>query len=111
VARSWQRLFLGDRRGWDRRFPLGPGGEHGFDHDGGETIFSLPNGFQGYLLDNAKGELLDKGPKTIVFDQSPKDLAVTNSISCMGCHDQGMRKAKDEVRAAVLSGRTFPKEG
>jgi hypothetical protein len=29
----------------------------------------------------------------------------------MGCHDQGMRKAKDEVRAAVLSGRTFPKDG
>jgi hypothetical protein len=103
--------FAGNRRKQSLfEFPLGPGGEHGFDHDGGETIFSLPNGFQAYLLNNAKGEPLDKGPTTIVFDQSRKDLAVTNGISCMGCHDQGMRKAKDEVRAAVLSGRTFPKE-
>jgi len=103
--------FAGNRQKQNLfEFPLGPGGDHGFDHDGGETIFSLPNGFQAYLLNNAKGESLDKGPTTIVFDQSRKDLAVTNGISCMGCHDQGMRKAKDEVRAAVLSGRTFPKE-
>jgi hypothetical protein len=91
-------------------FPLGPGGANGFEHDGGETIFSLPNGFQAYLLNTAKGEVLDKGPTTIVRDLSRKDLAVTNGISCIGCHDQGMRKAKDEVRAAVLSNRVFPKE-
>ena len=36
-------------------FPLGPGGANGFQHDGGETIFSLPNGFQAYYLNNAKG--------------------------------------------------------
>jgi Domain of unknown function (DUF4384) len=35
---------------------------------------------------------------------------VTNGISCMGCHDQGMRKAKDEVRAIVLSGRAFQRD-
>ena len=91
-------------------FPLGPGGAHGFDHDGGETIFSLPNGFQGYLLNDAQGGLLDKGPTAIVFDHARKDLAVTNGISCMGCHDQGMRKAKDEIRAVVLSGRSFPRD-
>ena len=27
-------------------FPLGPSGPNAFHHDGGETIFSLPNGFQ-----------------------------------------------------------------
>ena len=33
--------------------PLGPGtAENHFKHDGGELIFSLPNGFQGYLLVN-----------------------------------------------------------
>jgi hypothetical protein len=53
---------------------------------------------------------LDKGPTTIVRDLSRKDLAVTNGISCMGCHDQGMRKAKDEIRDIVLAGRSFPKE-
>ena len=36
------------------QFPLGPGGEFGFQYDGGETIFSLPNGFQGYYLNTRK---------------------------------------------------------
>jgi len=91
-------------------FPLGPGGTNGFSHDGGETIFSLPNGFQGYYLNTAQGAPLDKGPTDIVRDLSRKDLAVTNGISCMGCHDQGMRKGKDEIRDLVLTGRSFSRE-
>lgn len=91
-------------------FPLGPGGTNGFKHDGGETIFSLPNGFQAYFLNNSKGQSLDKGPTNIVRDPSRKDFAVTNGISCMGCHDQGMRKAKDDIRANVLAGNFFPKD-
>jgi hypothetical protein len=91
-------------------FPLGPGGANGFNHDGGETIFSLPNGFQAYYLNNAKGEPLAQGPTNIVRDTSRKDLAVTNGISCMGCHDQGMRKAKDEIRDSVVKGKVFSLE-
>jgi hypothetical protein len=103
--------FAGNRENQSLfEFPLGPGGANGFHHDGGETIFSLPNGFQGYYLSNAKGEPLDKGPTTIVRDLSRKDLAVTNGVSCMGCHDQGMRKAKDDIRDSVLAGKNFPRE-
>lgn len=90
--------------------PLGPTGPNAFQHDGGESIYSLPNGFQAYYLNTDKGVQLDKGPTSIVRDLSRKDLAVTNGISCMGCHDQGMRKAKDEIRNIVLAGRAFPKE-
>ncbi len=43
-------------------------------------------------------------------DLSRKDLAVTNGLSCMGCHDQGIRKAKDEVRQVVLSGKSFNRQ-
>lgn len=103
--------FAGNR---DRQslfdFPLGPSGPNAFHHDGGETIFSLPNGFQAYYLNTAKGDRIDKGPTAIVRDPSRKDFAVTNGISCMGCHDQGMRKAKDDVRELVLKGRVFPKD-
>ncbi|HEX7883356.1 MAG TPA: DUF4384 domain-containing protein [Afipia sp.] len=103
--------FAGNR---DRQslfdFPLGPTGPNAFHHDGGETIFSLPNGFQAYYLNTAKGDRLDKGPTAIVRDPSRKDFSVTNGISCMGCHDQGMRKAKDDVRELVLKGRAFPKD-
>lgn len=91
-------------------YPLGPSGQNAFHHDGGETIFSLPNGFQAYYLNKATGERLDKGPTAIVRDLSRKDFTVTNGISCMGCHDQGMRKAKDDVRDLILKGRTFPRD-
>jgi hypothetical protein len=91
--------------------PTGPGGDKGFTHDGGETIFSLPNGFQAYYLSTADGKSLDKGPTKIVRDLSRKDLTVTNGISCMGCHDQGIRKAKDEIRGHVLGDRaSFSKD-
>ena len=89
------------------KHPTGPKGENAFKHDGGETIWSLANGFQGYYLSTAEGKSLDKGPTQIVQDRSRKDLAVTNGLSCMGCHDQGIRKAKDDVRAQVTADRTF----
>ena len=115
----WTSYDFGGNRGKQSFFehPLGPGGAHGFkfvedgfEHDGGESIWSLPNGFQAYYLNTADGKKLDKGPTQIVRDLSRKDLAVTNGLSCMGCHDQGMRKAKDEVRQVVLSGKSFNKQ-
>lgn len=102
--------FAGNRNNQNLfSFPLGPS-PNGFQHDGGETIYSLPNGFQGYFLSTANGNRLDKGPTTIVRDPSRKDSAVTNGVSCMGCHDQGMRKARDEIRDIVLGARTLPRE-
>ena len=50
--------------------PLGPDGPDAFRHDGGESIFSLPNGFQAYYLNTAKGGRLDKGPTEIVLDEA-----------------------------------------
>ena len=90
--------------------PLGPFGPDAFQHDGGETIFSLPNGFQGYYLNTADGERLGKGPTEIVLDDTQRDRAVTNAISCFGCHNQGIRQATDDIRAHVLHDRSFPAE-
>ena len=90
--------------------PLGPTGDNAFVHDGGETIFSLPNGFNGYYLNTADGKRLDKGPTEIVRDVDRKDLAVTNGISCFGCHDQGIRLAVDDIRRHVVGNRNFPKD-
>jgi hypothetical protein len=104
--------FNGSRRKQSLfEFPLGPGGATGFDHDGGESIFSLPNGFQAYYLNTADGKQLDKGPVDIVRDlDNPRDPSVINGISCMRCHDQGMRKAKDDIRDAVVKGRAYSRE-
>jgi mono/diheme cytochrome c family protein len=108
----WTSYDFSGNRGKQSFFehPLGPKGPDAFEHDGGESIWSLPNGFQAYYLNTADGKKLDKGPTQIVRDLSRKDLTVTNGISCMGCHDQGIRKAKDEVRQVVLSGKSFNKQ-
>ena len=90
--------------------PLGPDGDNAFRADGGESIFSLPNGFQAYYLNTAAGARLDKGPTEIVLDDSQLDRSVTNAISCFGCHNQGIRQASDDVRMHVLADRTFSKD-
>src|SRR5262245_46714457 len=83
--------------------PLGPSDiASSFEHDGGEIIFSLPNGLQAYYLANSKGVRLDKGPTTIVSDPKRPDRAVENGLSCMSCHSRGIIEKTDQVRAHVV---------
>jgi tetratricopeptide (TPR) repeat protein len=83
--------------------PLGPGGGEGaFRHDGGEVIFTLPNGLQAYFLTTGAGKRLDKGPLAIVSDPRRPDRAVENGISCMSCHARGLVPKDDQVREHVL---------
>jgi hypothetical protein len=87
--------------------PLGPGSEEKhFAHYGGEIIFSLPNGLQGYMLVDGKNNRLDKAPTTIVTDPKRPDSAVTNGVSCMSCHYAGIIAKNDEVRRNVETNRT-----
>lgn len=76
-----------------------------FRPDGGEIIFSLPNGFQGYMIVDERGRRIDKAPTEVVADPRRPDRAVTNGISCMGCHDRGIIPKKDEIRDHVLANR------
>lgn len=71
-----------------------------FEHDGGELIFSLPNGFQGYMLVNTDGTRIDKGPQNIVRDanQHSGSYDVVNGVSCMGCHRHGLVRFTDSLR-------------
>ena len=60
-----------------------------FNHDGGEAIFNLPNGLQGYYLVNASGFRLDEAPINIVSNPAASDPTVRNGLSCIGCHTEG----------------------
>ncbi|MCZ6794585.1 MAG: SUMF1/EgtB/PvdO family nonheme iron enzyme [Planctomycetota bacterium] len=87
-------------------FPRGPGSGPGFfQHAGGEFIFSLPNGLQGYFLSKANGEALESAPTDIVQNRHRADAVVLNGISCMGCHEtperNGMINVKAQLRAFV----------
>lgn len=91
------------------RFPLGPefsSNRHpqlAFQHDGGEMIFSLPNGLQAYMLSDEKGNRIDRGPIAVVRDS--KEISgnpeVLNGLSCMHCHRHGMIGFEDSVRDGV----------
>ena len=72
-----------------------------FKHDGGEIVFNLPNGLQGYYLADANGNRLDAAPIEIVSNPAADDPTVRNGISCIGCHTEGMKTFEDKVRAAI----------
>ena len=72
-----------------------------FTHDGGEIIFNLPNGLQGYYLVDGNGIQLDEAPISIVSNPAASDPTVRNGISCIGCHTEGMKTFEDEVRSAI----------
>ena len=116
----WTSYDFAETRGVQNlmEFPLGPKGafdsyggqDYTFHEAGGESIFNLPNGMQAYYLNDSTGKYLEKGPTNIVQDPARKDLAVTNGISCMGCHDEGIKNAKDDVRDHIAKNRIFPSE-
>lgn len=92
------------------RFPLGPlnlfaEGRHpfpnqAFSHDGGELIFNLANGLQGYLLVNGKNARIDVGPIDVVGDplKTSGTPEIVAGLSCMACHKHGMITLQDEIR-------------
>ena len=78
-----------------------------FTHDGGEVIFNLPNGLQGYYITTAVGSRLDAAPISIVSNPAASDPTVRNGLSCLGCHIEGMNTFEDEVRS-VIEANTNP---
>jgi hypothetical protein len=99
--------FDGDEGEKDiRKNPLGlgvqkaPPAKDSFKHAGGEIIFSLPNGLQGYMLVAASGKRIDVAPVEIVSDIEQPDRNVINGLSCMRCHDRGLIRKEDQVAAA-----------
>jgi hypothetical protein len=96
-----------------KRFPLGPLNlfpdrqhpypDQAFIHDGGEIIFNLPNGMQGYFLIKGTGERIDQGPEDVVSDslKTSGTNAIVNGLSCMACHVNGSIPFKDQLRAGT----------
>lgn len=72
-----------------------------FAFAGGEAIFSLPNGLQGYYVAAANGNRLAQAPIGVVIDPAQNNGLVTNGASCHSCHNAGMITFTDTVRQYV----------
>jgi serine/threonine-protein kinase len=94
------------------RRPLGPKftgndfTEQAFESDGGEMIFNLPNGMQGYFLTDGVGKRIDSGPVEVVSDalKTSGTPAIVTGLSCMACHKHGMIRFKDTLSAGAAVG-------
>jgi serine/threonine-protein kinase len=81
------------------RAPLGPvfpgnafAPELAFVQAGGEIIFTLPNGLQGYLLVDKDDRRINDAPAQVVEDSKRTSGSgiIVNGLSCMACHQHGM---------------------
>jgi serine/threonine-protein kinase len=63
-----------------------------FVQAGGEVIFSLPNGLQGYLLVDKDDHRIEEAPAQVVEDskRTAGSGIIVNGLSCMACHQHGM---------------------
>ena len=100
-------------------FPLGPekarlaGGQHAFQHAVEEIIFALPNGLHGYVLADPLGNRLDgAAPTDIVGDRGNVTgrVEITNGLSCIVCHDRGMKEIASPDAILPLASRFSPDE-
>lgn len=106
----WKSYDFGSSEGRANifKFPLGPqfGGnpysQFAFEHAGGEMIFTLPNGLQGYYLTDELGEPLAVGPINVVRDlkETSGSPEIENALSCMACHKRGIIAFTDSVRGS-----------
>ena len=77
--------------------------KNAFRQDGGEIIFHLPNGLQGYMLVDAKAQPHRCRPHRGRVSDSQKTSGtptIVNGLSCIACHTQGIvNPPNDEVRS------------
>lgn len=81
-----------------------------FKHDGIKAMFTLPNGFLAYSLNDSRGDRIDTSPDAIERDELSMAGPVANGASCMGCHRTGPMPVKDTIRAGVEADPAVTKE-
>jgi serine/threonine-protein kinase len=74
----------------------------------GQVLFGLPNGLYGFYLVNKFGQRLEIAPAGWVHNPKDPDADVRTGLSCIRCHDQGVKPFKDVARTALEESKTRP---
>jgi mono/diheme cytochrome c family protein len=72
----------------------------GFAEGGTEAIFTLPNGFLGFVIADENSNIVEDSD--ILFDTNQNNFRAVTSISCSNCHAGGLIPVVDEVRDIAL---------
>jgi mono/diheme cytochrome c family protein len=72
-----------------------------FAEGGTEAIFTLPNGFFGFIIADANSAIVEDSD--ILLDTNQNNFRAVTSISCSNCHAQGLIPVIDEVREIALA--------
>jgi hypothetical protein len=72
----------------------------GFAEGGREAIFTLPNGFFGFVIADANANIVEDSD--ILLDTNQNNFRAVTSISCSNCHAGGLIPVEDEVREIAL---------
>ncbi len=94
--------------------PLGPNtlpaGRVAFKHDSARALFTLPNGFLGFSINDPSGDRLDRSAPQIDRDVIGWSASSENGLACAGCHTNGPLNVRDEVRAAAEADKAMAKD-
>jgi hypothetical protein len=74
------------------------------------SIFSLPNGLNGFFIANADGERLNDVAPAIVRHPNQSTMRTTAGISCWACHGDGLRKTLNDQQVHLQSAQMIGKE-
>jgi len=72
-----------------------------FAEGGSEVIFTLPNGMFGYIIADENSVIVEDSD--ILLDTKQNNFRAVTSISCAGCHAQGLIPVVDEVREIAIA--------
>lgn len=94
--------------------PLGPAAgavvKVPFRHDATRALFTLPNGFVAYSLNDARGDRIEAPSEAVERPEVAWSGANANAAACMACHRTGPIAIRDIIRGQTEADVAAPKD-
>lgn len=78
--------------------------------DGGEVVWTGPNGMIYYLIVDANGNKIVVAPTGVVVDRRQKSQAVVTAQSCIACHKDGYKQYESTEGQTLLASQRFTRQ-